>query len=550
MNVALYARYSSDKQKKSSIEDQFRNCETRATREGWTITARYKDEAISGTEDESGRPGYKALLAAAKAKAFDIVLVDDFSRLSRGSRESEQARRRFVHWGVRLIGVNDGIDTATKGHELMSGIKSAVNQHFVSELKDKISRGMIGQALKGYHLGGRVYGYKLVHELHPDQDGNPESVGTKLEIHPEQAAVVRQIFQMYADGLSPLKIADELNRRRVPAPRATGWRGGTLHGCLRRGLGLLRNPLYIGCVRWNRRRREKDPDTGQIASTLRDKSEWVERTVQDLRIIDDALWARVQARRQDVSHRVVALRALHAGARSTGARPKFLLSGLLTCGECGAHFVITGTAHYGCSTHRARGRSHCANTLRVPRALVERLLLDAIQRDLFTQDGQALFIQETTKLLTAHHRGRKPEQQQDDAKQLKAVELELARLATAIATGGTLPALLTAIQEREQRRAQLLQVVQGQTMKVKKVAAFLPDAIVRFKALLDDLANVTQFQVDKARGMLRELVGGRIILYPAADRTERYLLAELTGDYAGLLRLVCGPKLNSTTVDP
>ena len=151
MNVALYARYSSDKQKKSSIEDQFRNCETRATREGWTITARYKDEAISGTEDESGRPGYKALLAAAKAKAFDIVLVDDFSRLSRGSRESEQARRRFVHWGVRLIGVNDGIDTATKGHELMSGIKSAVNQHFVSELKDKISRGMIGQAVGAAH---------------------------------------------------------------------------------------------------------------------------------------------------------------------------------------------------------------------------------------------------------------------------------------------------------------------------------------------------------------------------------------------------------------
>jgi hypothetical protein len=44
------------------------------------ITARYEDKALSGTMDETGRPGYKALLDAAKAKQCDIVLVDDFSR--------------------------------------------------------------------------------------------------------------------------------------------------------------------------------------------------------------------------------------------------------------------------------------------------------------------------------------------------------------------------------------------------------------------------------------------------------------------------------------
>ena len=97
MRVALYARYSSDNQKESSITDQFRNCETRDAREGWTITARYEDKAIGGTTAE--RPGYQQLLKDAKAKHFDVVLVDDFSRLSRDSVESEQARRRFMHWG-------------------------------------------------------------------------------------------------------------------------------------------------------------------------------------------------------------------------------------------------------------------------------------------------------------------------------------------------------------------------------------------------------------------------------------------------------------------
>ena len=67
---------------------------------------------------------------------------------------------------------------------------------------------------------------------------------------------------------------------------------------------------------------------------------------------------------------------------------------------------------------------------------------------------------------------------------------------------------------------------------------------------MEALATVTQFQVDKACGMLRELVGGRILLYPAADGADRCLMAELSGDYAGPVRQACGQKLNLTTAGP
>ena len=160
MRVAAYARYSSDSQRDTSIDDQFRNCEQFAARQGWSVTERYADKAISGATAE--RPSYQHMLKDAEAKRFDVLLIDDFSRLSRDQVETEQVRRRLVHWGVRLIGVSDGIDTSTKGHKLLTGFKGIMNDVFLDDLREKTSRGMVGQALKGYHVGGRTYGYRLV----------------------------------------------------------------------------------------------------------------------------------------------------------------------------------------------------------------------------------------------------------------------------------------------------------------------------------------------------------------------------------------------------
>ena len=106
-----------------------------------------------------------------------------------------------------------------------------------------------------------------------------------------------------------------------------------------------------------------------------------------------------------VSQGVMALRASHhCRANSTGRDPKYLFSGLLVCGQCGGKFVICEATKYGCSTWRTRGDSVCSNTLRVPRTLVETLLLASIQRDLFTEEGLAVFKQEVARLLAEHRR--------------------------------------------------------------------------------------------------------------------------------------------------
>ena len=81
MKVALYARYSSERQRDSSIADQFRNCERFLEEKGWAIAARYKDEAKSGATAD--RPGYRKMLEAARSQEFNVLVVDDLSRLSR-----------------------------------------------------------------------------------------------------------------------------------------------------------------------------------------------------------------------------------------------------------------------------------------------------------------------------------------------------------------------------------------------------------------------------------------------------------------------------------
>ena len=99
--------------------------------------------------------------------------------------KTEEVRRLFVYLGVRLIGVSDGIDTATKGHKALTGFKGLMNDIFLDDLREKTHRGLAGQALKGNNCGGRVYGYKPVPVYHPtetDEYGRPKIVAVRRQI--------------------------------------------------------------------------------------------------------------------------------------------------------------------------------------------------------------------------------------------------------------------------------------------------------------------------------------------------------------------------------
>lgn len=134
---AIYARYSSDKQSPTSIEDQVRKCREYAASHGWEVLQGqiYSDGAMSGTSSED-RPGLCALRMAISthARPFDVLLVDDTSRLSRHQATAMQLFEQFNFQGVRVIAVGQGIDSSNEQADVLMAVHGIMDSQYVKEL--------------------------------------------------------------------------------------------------------------------------------------------------------------------------------------------------------------------------------------------------------------------------------------------------------------------------------------------------------------------------------------------------------------------------------
>jgi hypothetical protein len=146
-----------------------------------------------------------------------------------------------------------------------------MNALFLKDLAFKIRRGQRGRITSGFSAGGLSYGYEVVREL--DSAGNV--VRGKRSVKESEAAIVRRIFNEYATGKSPRRIAADLNADGIPSPRRRQWNASTINGHRGRRNGILQNELYKGQLIHNRVRMLRDPDTGKRISRLNAETEWV-----------------------------------------------------------------------------------------------------------------------------------------------------------------------------------------------------------------------------------------------------------------------------------
>jgi DNA invertase Pin-like site-specific DNA recombinase len=335
--VAIYARYSSDMQNPKSVDDQFSECRRHAERNGYEVIKEYADAGLSGALRD--RPGFQALLDAVHARSFDIVLFEHVDRLGRDLERASNFYKAATFADIELHQLGKG-----KLGLLDIGIMSTMAQMFLEDLALKTRRGLRGKFERGQSAGGKSYGYAprigqdgLVQKGHVDIDNN-------------EAAIVRRIFTEYASGVSPRKIAEQLNADGIPSPaantkRATSghWKQNTINGNPARGTGILNNELYIGRRVWNRLRYSKHPDTGKRVSRLNAVEDWDIQDAPDLRIIDQDLWDAVKA--VQAGHKKVrsAKPATDKKGLSVGQsfrRRKYLLSGLMSCGQFGGNLTV------------------------------------------------------------------------------------------------------------------------------------------------------------------------------------------------------------------
>jgi DNA invertase Pin-like site-specific DNA recombinase len=219
LRCAAYARYSSDRQSPASIEDQLRNCHQKADKEGWEFLEDqvYTDRELSGAGAD--RPGFVRMLQAIKQspRPFDVLLVDDTSRLTRNRGDLEKLVEELVFNEIRLVAVAQGIDTQDEQSGVLMSVHGIFDSLYIKELAAKTRRGLVGRALKGLNTGGRCYGYDNIPA--PEIIGAEGAPAVRRQINEQEAVVIRRIFQMYAEGLSLKAITKLLNAEHVPPPR-------------------------------------------------------------------------------------------------------------------------------------------------------------------------------------------------------------------------------------------------------------------------------------------------------------------------------------------
>ncbi len=508
MKVAIYARYSTDMQDKTSIAGQISNCEALAAREGFDVVTRYQDAARSGNDDN--RPQYQQLLADSEAGLFDAIIVDETSRLTRRPGELPRLLEILAFRSQFLVDCS-GFDSRQETAELLASIYGGIDSLELRKIKERTHRGLRERAKAGFSAGGKTYGYET-EAVDPD---DPQSKKRHIVIEHE-AEIVREIFTRYADGESSRKICDDFNARSIPSPgstwnrtirRSRGWMGSALVGTAKQFTGILRRELYIGQVIWNRRRTKKVPGTSKRIAEIRPRSDWIIQDHPELRIIEDALWDLVQARLRQ------SRKNAHKNNKRTRGRPsKYLLSGLMKCGECGANFIMRDTRAYACSSNTNGGRHLCDNEIRVNRDIAESASLENVKTRLLSDDAIQYIAGQFKKAL------REIENQPDDSEllagKLRTIDAKLAKLAEAIEAVGVSETLANRLTRLEQDKAETEQALRSlPPSPVKFLPEVLPALIERWRELviefetLADCPHTTLEDIEAARSHLHALLG-------------------------------------------
>lgn len=517
--AVIYARYSSDNQRDSSIADQIAVCKRIIEQNGWNLIETYADAAISGANPN--RPDYQRLLVDAEDRKFDIVVAEALDRLSRDQEDVARLYKHLSFGGVRIITVAEG-----EISELHVGLKGTMNALFLKDLAQKTHRGLEGRVRQGKSAGGKTYGYDIVRSL--DEKGEP--IRGSRKINDQQAAVVQRIYREFAAGRSPAGIAKQLNAEAIPGPCGRVWQGNAISGHSVRRTGILRNELYVGKLVWNRQRFLKDPRSGKRVARINPASEWIINEVPELRIIDDDLWSAVAHRleERDRSPRSQNFRATRFWKKR---RPAYLLTKLVRCAACRGNYTSVGGDYLACAAARKAGT--CDNTKGIRRNVLEDFVLETLKDHLMHPDLVKEFIAAFHAELNAENRNRVHLEQQS-RKELADVERRLDGLVEAIAEGLRSPEIQTKLDDLSAQKRNLEHKL---TAAEPSAPVLHPNLAELYRRKVADLRSALNSPEDRdaAVNIMRTLID-----HVAVESTDEGFRVEFVGEIANMIKIPHG----------
>ena len=313
LRVTFYARVSSESDEQlNSLGNQITYYEDLIKRNHhWTFVPGYIDEGLSGISTKK-RENFNRMVEEAAEDKFDLVITKEISRFARNTLDSIQYTRQLLSCGVGVFFQNDNINTLDEDSELRLSIMSSIAQDELRKLSSRVKFGHQQAIKNGTVLGNsRIFGYRK-------EEGH-------LVIDEEQAAMVRQLFTLYATGRYSMKQLETLFWEK-------GYRNHNGNKIAHTTMSnMIANPKYKGYYVGNK---VKVVDMFTKKQKFLPPEEWVmfkDETGEIVpAIVSEELW--------DTANAVLRRRSDDVKSRQGICNHPNLLTGKLYCTHCGAAY--------------------------------------------------------------------------------------------------------------------------------------------------------------------------------------------------------------------
>ena len=365
LRVAAYCRVSTEEEEQqSSFETQkLYYTEKITSTPEWEIAGIYADDGISGVHTKK-RDGFNQMIQDCKKRKIDLILTKSISRFARNTLDSIQYVRMLKALGIAVIFEKENINTSTMNSEMILTVLSAFAQAESESISQNVARGK----RMGFRQGKFPFPYSQILGYRKGSDGKPEII-------PEEAEVIRMIFNSYLQGASLQTIKKRLEADGVLTARGNKkWSSESVQR-------ILQNEKYCGDVLLQKTFIEdvltgvSKKNTGQLPQYYIENNHEGIVTKQTFREAQAEI-----ARRNSKS--ATNHRKRHRGRYNS----KYALSERLVCGDCGSSYKrVTWSIHgrkqivWRCVNRLEYGTKFCSNSPSIPETELHQAILKAVQ---------------------------------------------------------------------------------------------------------------------------------------------------------------------------